>query len=173
MAAPRRGRKPAPSAADTRLAITFAVLGLLFEPLVGGRPVAAATTELIITDRNSGLAIYGFDPVAYFVDGAPSQGRGEFEYRHAGVVWQFRNPGNRAAFAHDPDVYAPRYGGYDPIALGRGVPLAGNPRIWLIADERLYLFHTAENRKAFAADEARAVQAADEAWPSVQRTLSP
>jgi hypothetical protein len=169
MAAPRRPRKPAFAAPATLFACAFALLGLL----AGGWPLGAATTELVVTDRNSGLAIFGIDPVTYFVDGAPSLGRGEFEFRHAGVVWQFRNPGNLAAFAHDPDVYAPQYGGYDPIALARGVPLAGNPRIWLIAGERLYLFNTPENKAAFAADEARSAQAADEAWPAVQRTLSP
>jgi YHS domain-containing protein len=141
--------------------------------LTSGPPLGAATTELIITDRNSGLAIYGFDPVAYFVDGVPKRGKGEFEHRYAGVVWQFRNPGNLAAFAADPDVYAPQFGGYDPIALGRGVPLAGNPRIWLIVGKRLYFFNTPENKAAFAADEARAAEAADQAWPAVQRTLSP
>jgi hypothetical protein len=89
------------------------------------------------------------------------------------VVWRFRNPGNLAAFAADPDVYSPRFGGYDPMALGRGVPLAGDPRIWAIAGKRLYLFHTAENKAAFAEDEERAAEAADAAWPAVQRTLSP
>lgn len=164
MAAPRRARKPAPPAATL-----FALLGLL----ASGIPVGAQTTELIVTDRNSGLAIHGFDPVAFFVDGEPRLGKGEFEYRHAGVVWRFRNPGNLAAFAADPEIYSPRFGGYDPIALGRGVPLPGDPRIWLISGKRLYLFHTAEDKAAFVENEQRAADAADEAWPAVQRTLSP
>jgi hypothetical protein len=168
MAAPRRVRKPAAPAAT----LLFALLAL-FGLLASGLPVGASTTELIVTDRNSGLAIHGFDPVAFFVDGAPRLGKGEFEYRHADVVWRFRNPGNLAAFAADPDVYAPRFGGYDPIALGRGVPLPGDPRIWTIAGKRLYLFHTDENKAAFAEDAERAAEAADEAWPVVQRTLSP
>ena len=164
MAAPRHARKPA---------IPYAALLALLGVLAAGLPGQSATTEWVVTDRNSGLAIHGFDPVAYFVEGAPIQGRGEFEYRHAGVVWQFKNPGNKAAFAHDPEVYSPRFGGYDPIGLARGVPLAGDPRIWIIAGERLYLFQSQENRAAFAEDQGRAAEAADAAWPAIQRTLSP
>jgi hypothetical protein len=100
-------------------------------------------------------------------------GKGEFEYRHVGAVWRFRNSGNLSAFAADPDVYMPRFGGYDPIGVGRGVATAGDPRIWVIAGERLYLFQSIENKAEFSADGERAAAAADEAWPSVQRTLSP
>lgn len=167
MAAPRQARKPA--VPFTTLAAALALVGVL----AAGLPGLTATTEWVVTDRNSGLAIHGFDPVAYFVEGTATLGRGEFEYRHAGVVWQFKNPGNKAAFAADPDVYSPRFGGYDPIGLARGVPLAGDPRIWLIAGERLYLFQSQENREAFAADQERAAEAADTAWPAIQRTLSP
>jgi hypothetical protein len=53
------------------------------------------------------------------------------------------------------------------------VATAGDPRIWVIAGERLYLFQSIENKAEFSADGERAAAAADEAWPSVQRTLSP
>ena len=90
--------------------------------------------------------------------GAPTLGKGEFEYRHAGAVWRFRNAGNLSAFAADPDVYMPRFGGYDPVAIGRGVAAAGDPRIWMIAGERLYLFQSAESKAIFAADSERAMR---------------
>jgi hypothetical protein len=150
-------------------AAAFALLWILASAL----PIAAATTELVVIDRNSGLAIHGYDPIAYFTDGGPRLGKGEFEYRHAGVVWRFRNAGNLGAFAADPDVYMPRFGGYDPVGVGRGVAAAGDPRIWMIAGERLYLFQSPESKAIFAVDSERAVVAADEAWPAVQRTLAP
>src|SRR5580692_1174299 len=74
-------------------------------------PIGAATTERIVVDRNSGLAISGFDPVAYFTDAQALQGKGEFEQTVAGAVWRFRSAGNSAAFMADPDVYMPRFGG--------------------------------------------------------------
>jgi hypothetical protein len=141
--------------------------------VVSALPIGAATTEYIVVDRNTGLAIHGYDPVAYFTDGAPTLGKGEYEHRHAGVVWRFRNPGNLAAFVADPDVYMPRFGGYDPVGIGRNVPVAGDPRFWLIEEQRLYLFQSSENKAIFAVHGEQAATAADEAWPAVQKMLAP
>jgi hypothetical protein len=126
-----------------------------------------------VVDPNSGLAISGFDPVAYFTDGAPLQGKGELEQSFAGTVWRFRSEGNRAAFIADPEVYVPRFGGYDPVGLARGVVVAGNPRLWLISEQRLYLFYTAETRQEFVNDRDRVVATADSEWPRVQQKLTP
>src|ERR1700760_4979532 len=54
----------------------------------------AATTERVVVNRFSGLAIEGFDPVAYFADGVAEVGREQFEASEAGAVWRFRNEGN-------------------------------------------------------------------------------
>jgi len=136
-------------------------------------PARAATTELVATDHHNGLAIGGFDPVAYFVDGSAQLGKTAFEHAFAAVVWRFRNAGNQAAFIADPEVYMPRFGGYDPMGIARGVAVPGNPRLWLITDERLYLFFTRDARGAFADDVEGVTAQADGQWPAVQRTLSP
>ena len=136
-------------------------------------PVQAQTTELVVIDHRSGLAIGGFDPVAYFVEGVARPGEDGIEYRFAGAFWRFCNAGNRAAFIADPDVYMPRYGGYDPVAVARGVAAAGDPRLWLIVGERLHLFHQPQTRTAFAAGAEAAVAAAEKRWPSVKASLSP
>jgi hypothetical protein len=136
-------------------------------------PIGAATTERVVVDRNSGLAISGFDPVAYFTDAKALPGKGEFEQVVAGAVWRFRSAGNRAAFMADPDVYMPRFGGYDPVGVARGVAVAGNPLLWVIGGERLYLFFSDETRKEFANDSARTITTADREWPSIHRKLVP
>src|SRR4030088_2855445 len=103
--------------------------GLIFVSMLSGTPggagpVGALATERVVVDHNSGLAISGFDPVAYFTESQALPGKGEFEQVVAGTVWRFRNAGNRAAFMADPDVYRPRFGGYDPVGVARGVPVA-------------------------------------------------
>jgi hypothetical protein len=133
--------------------------------------VSAATTEQIVVDRRTGLAIHGFDPVAYFTDSVPSVGRDELEVSYAGAVWRFRNAGNRIAFAHDPAVYMPQFGGYDPVVLAQGVAAPGHPYLWAIVDNRLYLFRSREDRDSFAADPARAAALAAENWPTISRSL--
>ncbi len=101
--------------------------GLAVQALCGLPARAATTTERVVINRYTGLAIEGFDPVAYFVDARPLVGLPEFEAAEAGVVWRFRNEGNRASFVAHPDIYGPRFGGYDPIDLARGVTLPVTP----------------------------------------------
>ncbi len=137
-----------------------------------GLGVRAATTERIVTNRFSGLAIDGFDPVAYFVDGKAIQGLQEFEAWQGGVVWRFHNEGNRASFLAHPEVYGPQFGGYDPVDVARGVTVAGNPWFWVIAGERLYLFGFEANRDAFAADPQKFVGKALTRWPALRRGLA-
>ena len=138
-----------------------------------GRPIFAATTERVVSDPASGLAIGGFDSVAYFTDAAPRLGNSDFELSFAGVVWRFRNEGNRAAFIANPDVYMPRFGGYDPVAVARGASAPGHAELWAIAGERLYLFYSAAARDAFAGDPGSAIGAAERVWPAVLRKLPP
>jgi hypothetical protein len=133
----------------------------------------AATTERVVVDRHTGLAISGFDPVAYFTDAVPRKGVEEFELPSAGVTWRFRNEGNMAAFVAAPEIYSPQFGGYDPIGVARGVATAGHPQLWVIHAKRLYLFQSAETRERFSADPEAARGLADEKWPDVERELVP
>lgn len=143
----------------------FAVLGL-------DCAARAATTERIVVNRYSGLAIGGFDPVAYFTDSAAVQGLPDFEAREGGAVWRFRNEGNRASFVAHPEIYGPQFGGYDPVDIGRGVAYAGNPRFWVVTGQRLYLFGREDNRDAFAAAPERFLEEATTRWPALEQELS-
>lgn len=133
----------------------------------------AAATEPVVSDWHSGLAIGGDDPVAFFTEGKPLAGSANLEFRYAGAIWRFRNPGNRDAFAERPDVYMPQYGGYDPLGVARGVAVAGNPNVWLIFGDRLYLFYDQARLQEFTANPGRVVAAANRKWPDVARTLTP
>src|ERR1700761_5811965 len=135
--------------------------------LWAGFAARATTTERVVVNRFSGLAIEGFDPVAYFVDRQPVLGLPDFEAAEAGAVWRFRNEGNRASFVAHPDIYGPQFGGYDPIDVARGVSVAGNPRFWLISGQRLYLFSREQSRDAFAADPAHVLREANARWPAL------
>jgi hypothetical protein len=153
--------------------------GSAFIALLSGAAIAvfalaaqAATTERLVADRTTGLAIGGFDPVAYFTDAQPLVGRPGFEAAEAGAIWRFRNEGNRAFFVKHPEIYSPQFGGYDPIDVARGVAVAGHPRFWLVAGQRLFLFGRAESRDAFAADPGRVLREAKARWPGLQQTLA-
>jgi len=144
-------------------------LGLVMavQPAIGAGPL-----ERVVVDPASGLAISGFDPVAYFSRGKAIRGHPELEFRLAGVVWRFENAGNRAAFAENPEVYGPQFGGFDPVAIGRDTSVAGHPLIWAIDGERLYLFYDDAARAEFLADPERIIERARQKWPSVAHMIS-
>ncbi|KRR04127.1 hypothetical protein CQ12_36670 [Bradyrhizobium jicamae] len=150
----------------------FALLASFFCALSLDLAARAATTERVVVNRYSGLAIGGFDPVAYFTESMALQGLPDFEARGAGAIWRFRNEGNRASFVAHPEIYGPQFGGYDPVDLGRGVTYAGNPRFWVVAGQRLYLFGREDNRDAFAADPSRFLKEATTRWPALERGLA-
>jgi hypothetical protein len=145
----------------------LAALVVLASPAVQG-----ATTERVVTDVHTGLALFGVDPVAYFTDGKPTVGKGDFEYRHAGAIWRFANEGNRAAFMADPDVYMPRFGGYDPVGVARGLSTAGFAELWAIYNQRLFLFYTADARRSFLEKPETVIAAATARWSSVMQDLA-
>lgn len=152
------------------LALWVAIAAAL---LLFGAAARASLTARIVVNWHTGLAIDGYDPVAFFTDGAPLPGTSAFELRHDGVVWRFRNVGNRAAFAERPDIYMPRYGGYDPVAVARGVAVAGEPNVWTIVGQRLFLFYGPADRQKFTGDPVHLIATADRKWPQVQRALGP
>lgn len=133
---------------------------------------AVVLTERVVVDRNTGLAIGGYDPVAYFTDGAAILGQAAYEASQGGVVWRFCNENNRMFFLANPGIYGPQFGGYDPVDLTLGNIVAGRAQVWLIAERRLYLFNREDNRTRFAADPARFTRQAEEKWPALRDTLA-
>jgi len=152
--------------------IVLIALGAFFFLIIPSFAVSATTTERVVVNRFSGLAIEGYDPVAYFVVGEPVKGLPDFEASQAGAVWRFHNEGNRASFVAHPEVYGPQFGGYDPTDVARGVVVAGNPRFFLITGERLYLFSLEANREAFAGDPGHFLEQARQRWPALVETLA-
>lgn len=59
-----------------------------------------------------GVALKGYDPVAYFTLGKPVKGKSEFEFKWNDATWRFANATHLRLFKSDPEQYAPQYGGY-------------------------------------------------------------
>lgn len=151
------------------MGLLLVMAGLAIPPLAP--LVSRAVAEPIEVNPDTGLAISGFDPVAYFTDRKAVLGRSDLELNVRGVIWQFRNVGNQAAFRAHPEVYMPRFGGYDPVAVARGEIVPGNPRIWAVVGQRLYLFYDDAARSTFLGDPGRHIVAADRKWPEITRNV--
>ena len=86
------------------------------------------------------LAIKGYDPVAYFTVGKPTQGRADIALVWDEHRYQFATPENRARFKAEPVRYAPQFSDYCAMALSKGEIVVADPENWTIADSKLYIF---------------------------------
>jgi len=98
------------------------------------------------------LAIKGYDPVAYFVDGKPVLGRPDLEYEWDEHRYRFSRAENRALFRADPVRYAPQFANWCAMALTRGELEEADPRNWLIREGKLYIFGKPIGPDAFDRD---------------------
>jgi YHS domain-containing protein len=114
-----------------------------------------------------GVAIHGYDPVAYFEDGAPREGSGDFELEWRGATWRFASAEHRERFRADPESFAPQYGGYCAYAVAKGGTANGAPRLWSIVGGKLYLNLNPDVQKLWDADRAGYIAKADANWPGI------
>ncbi len=86
-----------------------------------------------------GVAIRGYDSVAYFTEGTPTRGSAEFTHRWADAEWRFASAEHRDQFAANPEAYAPQFGGNCSVGAATGHRINGSPKRWRIEDNgRLY-----------------------------------
>lgn len=145
---------------------SYTTLCLLFLAL-GLTTAAPAQEKSIITNALTGVALSGFDPVAYFTENAALQGTPVNELQWNGVTWYFVSAANRDIFAANPEVYAPIFGGHCAMAMARGHLSDGNPQIFRIVGGRLMLFYSIGNRAAFDMAPGTALATAAVNWEAL------
>ncbi len=136
-----------------------------------GLPNLPRVSEVMLVSRVSGVALAGYDAIAYHVDGQPVPGLAQFEASWRGLVWRFATEANRTAFLADPDSFVPLFEGLDPVGVARARIVEADPYLFVIHRGRLLLFRTPENRRSFLAD-PRLARDASVNWPEVERQLS-
>ncbi len=114
-----------------------------------------------------GLAIRGYDPVAYLVLGRPVIGSSDIEYEWNGATWRFMNTDTRLWFMNNPIAYAPQYGGYCAWAVSNGYTASTDPDAWTIHDGKLYLNYSLNVRSQWERDIPGNVEKGDANWPGV------
>jgi YHS domain-containing protein len=130
-------------------------------------PQTKAAKPEVFTGIVRGVAVGGYDPVAYFNQGKPVKGSAAVTLKHAGATWRFATEANRDAFKADPDKYAPRYGGYCAWAVSQGYTAKGDPRSWKIVNGRLYLNYNADVQKTWEKSAPKLIRKGDANWPRV------
>ncbi len=114
-----------------------------------------------------GIAIRGYDAVAYFVDSKPVKGSKSYQHKWKDATWQFSTADNLAKFKQNPERYAPQYGGYCAYAVANGSTAPTDPDAWTIVDDKLYLNFSKSVQKKWLNNRDENIKKGDQNWPGV------
>jgi hypothetical protein len=120
-----------------------------------------------------GIAISGYDPVAYFTQSKAVKGDGAFVVDWKNVKWLFANSENAELFKTMPEKYEPQYGGYCAFGCSRGYKAKTNPDVWTIDNGKLYLNYDTGVRDIWNKDRQVYILKANANWPKVRGTRYP
>lgn len=151
------------------LAISGGVVGVTTAPALAG-PEVNTTTGLVLADGKPapGLAVHGYDVVAYHAQGQAVPGMAKFAAIHKEATYRFANKSNLDAFKANPAKYAPAYGGYCAYGVSVGAKFDGDPNFWKIVDGKLYLNLDSGIQQAWLKDVPGAIKKAEANWPGLK-----
>ncbi|NOU01209.1 MAG: YHS domain-containing protein [Gallionella sp.] len=125
------------------------------------------STSVLDLDEE-GVAIRGFDPVAYFKVGKPTEGSAKFTASYKGATYHFANASNRNAFKAAPAKYEPQFGGFCAMGAALSKKLDGDPEIWHVVDKKLYLIVNKDADAAWLKDVPGYLVKANDNWPKIR-----
>ncbi len=132
--------------------LTTSLLGGLTLSLAVATSTLAAGVE--INASSTGLAMQGYDTVAYFTN-------------DAATFW-FTSWANRALFAAHPEAHVPAYGGSCALGAAMGFKSDGNPQQWKIVDDVLYLNLSKGIQVRWVADSPGFIEQANVNWRKIE-----
>ena len=141
------------------------IVALLF---VAFHSVNAA--DPVINKDQNGLALKGYDAVAYFDQGKAVEGRKDFEHSWMGATWRFSSVENRDLFAKNPEKYAPQFGGYCAFGVTGGYLASTDPTAWKVVEGKLYLNYDSDIQKKWSEDIPGNIKKAEQKWPAASKT---
>ena len=144
-----------------RLLVTLATLALAAAP--------AFAKELVNVD-DQGLALEGYDPVAFHAQQAAVMGDGGITSTLRGATYRFASPEHKAMFDAAPEKYVPAYGGFCAMGIAMSQLHPVEIKTWRIVEGRLILNKTGEVREMFDANRDANLARADANWPTLVET---
>lgn len=116
-----------------------------------------------------GIAIKGYDPVAYFTDNKPIKGVPAYKADYEDATYEFASEAHRALFAAAPAKYAPQFGGFCAYGTSQGHKADIDPTAFTIVDGKLYLNYSLQVRTIWKQDIPGYIRKAEQEWPTVSQ----
>ena len=148
-------------------AMRIAVVTVL---MLAALAVGASAKELNNLD-GSGIALQGYDPVAFFTDSRPVKGSQQFQTQYHGATYYFASAEHKAAFEREPAKYEPQFGGFCAYGVSRGKTVPIKIEAWQIVDGRLLMQYDLDVKAKFNGDPQGNLNKADTNWPGLVEKL--
>lgn len=129
--------------------------------------VFAGENKYFIRVDKKGIAVDGYDVVAYFVQQKPLKGQKQFSIEWKGAKWFFSSKDNREKFKKTPQKYAPQFGGFCAWAVGNGYTAKIDPTAWKIVDKKLYLNYNHSIQEQWQKDMKNLISKGHKNWPKL------
>jgi YHS domain-containing protein len=129
-------------------------------------PVFGQTKTLLNLD-SSGIAIQGYDPVAFFTDGKPVKGDSHYASKKDGAIFLFASKEHKDLFNADPAKYEPAFGGYCAYGVSRDKLVEIDVNAFQIMDGKLLLQYSKGVRDDFNKDKQGNLAKANVNWPGL------
>ena len=155
---------------NRRAVIIAAAAAFAFTGALAGNALAEFEVNVAPgkTLAGPGIAVHGYDPVAYFTEQRPVQGSAEHQVVHENATYRFSSAENLERFKSDPAKYVPAYGGYCAYGVSVGAKFDGDPRYWKIVDGKLYLNLNKKIQDAWNKDVPGHISKADKTWKKIK-----
>jgi len=126
----------------------------------------AAAKDLLNLDGN-GVAIQGYDPIAFFTDSRPVKGNPQFQSEYRGAKYYFVSAEHKAIFDKEPAKYEPQFGGYCAYGASKGSRAPIKIEAWQIVNGRLLMQYNLDIKGKFNQDQSGNLRKADQNWPGL------
>ncbi len=148
--------------------IKLALSSLVATLLLAVQPnLAAAEKSMTNVSGATGIAINGYDPVAFFTESKPVHGDPGIQAKHEGATYLFSSEANKKSFEKSPSKYAPQFGGYCAYGIAVGALFPIEVETWQVIDGKLYFNLNPQIVEAFKADTKGNIAKAEKNWPGI------
>jgi YHS domain-containing protein len=145
---------------------------MLRRTILQGLALSAVASLPALAQAGPPLVLKGYDPVAYFTDGKPTEGSATYELVFDGQRYRFASAQHRDLFKANPDKYAPQFSGLCAMNLSRGVKRESDPHNWVISNGNLYVFASETGQQNFAKDATTFAARASANWKTLKASAT-
>lgn len=117
----------------------------------------------------NGVAIQGYDPVAYFESNKAIEGKSEIKTDYKKATYYFSSEKNKTTFLKTPEKYVPQYGGYCAYGVSEDHTSPTDPQAFTIVDDKLYLNYNLKVKELWSKDREDRIIKANANWEKLKK----